>query len=82
MFHRLSFPMMSKSFTSPSNGASLFETLSLVREHCNAADARWKGLIRSGGDPQEVAQAFGAYMALCDFKTDLVTKWPIDVIHL
>ena len=72
---------MSKSSTSPSNGASLFEILSLIREHCNAADARWKGLIRSGGDPQEVAQAFGAYMALCNFKTDLVTKWPIDVIH-
>jgi len=73
--------MTIKTPASPSNGASLFDTVALIREHCNAADARWKSLIRSGGEPQEIAQAFGAYLALCDLKTDVVTKWPIDVLH-
>ena len=69
--------MTSKTPASPANGASLFEVVSLVRAHCEAAEARWKGLIQSGGDHQEIAQAFGAYLALSDLKTDVVLTWPL-----
>ena len=55
-----------------------FQLHAKLRVRCARAEQEWRESMTRRADSTTIAQNFGAWMALCEFRDEIFLEWPVD----
>ena len=66
------------NLTGPVRALPYYKLHAKLRVHCATAEQEWRESMTRRADSTEIAQLFGKWQGLCDFRDEIFLEWPIE----